>query len=327
MRIGGNKTLGPLAYIGLVVLLLFIGDRAMAVGLGALVAHSEFRFSRLYDGRLRYDVLVVGNSRAVHSIFAPELSKGLCHSVFNVAYNGMSAEIEEAIVRDYLDHNDPPKAVLIEVSNVTGDNDLLNDIRLYAARSPRLEALLQRDTPATAFWMKISHLFAFNNELMLRAVYYLHHDDQDWILDSGMQMTPDIVAHLRPEGYGQPRLRETEAEALRRLIADLESRHIEVVLYVAPYHPAYLKLVPGYRVWQEELQREIGGEPKIIDLSRRLTSDAEFADLVHVNSEGGEIVTAMMAARLQRSFAPDPGGRCMPVEAERPAEPSDVVAR
>lgn len=323
---GRSRKLHPLAYIGLVILLFFIGDRALSFALSELVARSEFRFSRLYDGRLNYDVLVVGNSRAVHSIFAPDLSRGLCHSVFNMAYNGMSAEIEEAILRDYLDHNAPPKAVLIEVSNVTGDNDLLNDVRLYADRSPRLEALLRQEAPTTALWMKISHLFAFDNELTLRALYYLHHTDQDWILDSDAQMTPDLISHLHPERYGPPRLRDAEVAALRRLTEYLRARHIQTVLYVAPYHPAYVRLGAGYRLWQEQLQREIG-KPEIFDLSQRLSKDADFADLFHVNSAGGEAVTAIMAARLQRRLAPAPDGRCLPVEVNRaPARP-DLVER
>jgi hypothetical protein len=326
MKRRSERKLHPLAYIGLVVLLFFIGDRGLSLALSALVGESEFRFSKLYSGGLHYDVLVIGNSRAVHSIFAPDLSRGLCHSVFNVAYNGMSAEIEEAILRDYLDHNDPPKAVLIEVSNVTGDNDLLNDVRLYADRSPRLEALLRREAPLTTFWMRVSHLFAFNNELTLRALYYLRHSDQDWILDSGAQITPDLVAHLHPERYGPPRLRDAEVAALRRLTEYLRERHIQAVLYVAPFHPAYVRLGSRYRVWQDELQRDIG-EPEIVDLSQRLKSDADFADLFHVNSVGGEAVTAMMAARLQPRLPPAPDGRCGPLEVNGAAGKPDLVER
>lgn len=59
----------------------------------------------------------------------------------------MSPKVEEAITRDYLDRNATPKTVLIEVSNVTGDDDLLNDVRLYARESPRLRELVRRDAP------------------------------------------------------------------------------------------------------------------------------------------------------------------------------------
>jgi hypothetical protein len=326
MRSRSNKKLRPLAYIGIVALLFFAGDRGLSFVLSELVARSEFRFSRLYDGGLDYDVLVVGNSRAVHSIFAPDLSRGLCHSVFNIAYNGMSPEIEEAIVRDYLDHNDPPEAVLIEVSNVTGGNDLLNDVRLYADRSPRLQSLLWREAPMTSLWMKVSHLFAFNNELTLRALYYLHHTDQDWILDSGAQISRDVIAHLHPELYGQPQLRPAEVAALQRLTEYLRARHVQLILYVAPYHPAYVRLGPGYRAWLAQLQREIGG-PEIVDLSQRLSSDDDFADLVHVNSTGGEAVTAMMAERLQRRLGREPHGQCVPREVGRSAARPDLVER
>src|SRR6185312_4505509 len=108
------KRLGPLAYLALVLALFVAGDRVIAFALGEIVSHSEFRFSRVYRGGLDFDVLVVGDSRGVHSIFAPELSKRLCRPVFNMAFNGMSTETEEALVRDYLDRNKPPKVVLIE---------------------------------------------------------------------------------------------------------------------------------------------------------------------------------------------------------------------
>jgi len=292
------KTLRPLCYIATVALLFFVGDRVLSSLIERLVSASEFRFSRLYRGDLNYDLLVIGDSRAVHSIYAPGLSQRLCRSVLNIAYNGMSTEVAEAVLRDYLDRNAPPKAVLIEVSSVTRSNDLLNDMRLYAGHANHVAALIRRDDPRTATWMSLSHLYAFNNEMTLRALYYLKRTDQDWVLDGDTQMTPEVVAKLNPATYPPPRSRPESVAALKRLVRDLEQRHIRPILFIAPYHPVYGRLAPTFAAWERQLQDEVGADNKIVDLSQALQANDEFADVQHVNFNGSRHVLDLVASGL-----------------------------
>lgn len=306
------RTLRPLRYLVVFACLFLLGDRVFSAALGHLVSRSEFRFSRLYRGGLDYDVLVLGDSRAVHSVFAPDMSERLCRTVLNLGYNGMSAEIAEAILRDYLDANAPPKAVLIEVSNVLQDNDLLQDLRLYARSPSHLASLMRQEDPWTARWIAVSHLYAFNNEMMLRALYYLGHGDQDWILGSDNQMSAAFLANLRPELFPTPRSRPAEVAALKRIIGELRARHIEPVLFIAPYYPAYRKFEPDFVAWERGLQRDVGEDNPIMDLSQSVRAAAAFADILHVNFTGSRSILGQLAGRLSAALPPGTDEHCLP---------------
>jgi hypothetical protein len=299
----------PILYLAVVALLFLAGDRLAAWALDAAVERSEFRFARIYRGGLDNDVLVVGNSRAVHSIYAPELSAKLCRSVFNAGFNGMSGEIVEALVEDYLAHNKPPKVVLIEISDAADGLDLLSEMRLFARHPGHLHDLVRRLDGWERLWSTVSHLYAFNNEMMLRALYYLGRSDQDWIVFD-KPMTPDVIAHLSPAKYANWHARPESAAALRRLAVSLEARHITPVLYIAPYHPVFRRFVPQYEKWVADFQRELGPGLPIIDLSDRFPENEFFSDVVHTNLHGSRAVMSVLAERLRPLLPVETAQRC-----------------
>jgi len=292
----------PFLYLALLGLLFFAGDRLGALVLGHVVDASEFRFSRLHRGGLDNDILVVGNSRAVHSVFAPQLGRMLGCSVFNAAYNGMSGEVVEAVVEDYLVHNKPPKIVLIEVSDAVDSPVLVNELRLFARDSGPVHDLVQRFDPWNDVWATISHLYEFNNEMTLRAFYQLHRSDQDWIMYD-RPMTPEVLAHIPLDEFKDYHSRPESVAALRRLVNELQASGIKPVLYIAPFHPYFRKLVPRYVEWESALQRDFGADEPILDMSQMLGDNENFTDLLHVNIHGSRLVTAAMAERLRPMMA------------------------
>jgi hypothetical protein len=303
------KAWKPWAYLAAIALLFFAGDRLIAAGLDNLVERSDFRLSKIYRGGLDSDVVVIGNSRAVHAIVAPEMSEQLCRSVFNAAYNGMSMEVTDAVIQDYLDRNKPPQVALIEVSNATTDNNIAKEMRLFARSGRHLAELVEQLDPRASLWMSISHLYRFNNELTLRAMHYLGRTDQDWVMQDN-PMTPEVIANLRPEWYPEPTMRPAAVAALKRIVHVLKARNVEPVLFIAPYHPVHQKLVPSYQQWVEALQREIGNDTKIINMSRYLTANEDFSDVVHMNIHGSRIVMSALAERLKTALPVQTASKC-----------------
>ena len=293
------RKLRPFAYLALVALLFFAGDRLGALALGQAVEKSEFRFARLYRGGLENDVLIVGDSRAVHSVFAPELSKELGLRVFNLGFNGMSGEITEAVIDDYLAHNPPPKAVVIEVSNVADAPNLTSEMRLFARYPGHVRQLVRQLDPWEAVWSRISHLYDFNNEMTLRSLYYLVHSDQDWIMYD-KPMTSDVIRHIPLEKYREYHFRQEGIAAIRRLTQTLKARGIEPLVYIAPFHPYFHQVVPKYAQLVAQLQQELGPDEAILDLSQSVTDNADFSDLLHTNLKGSEAVMAVLAERLRQ---------------------------
>jgi len=129
-----------------------------------------------------------------------------------------------------------------------------------------VQNLVRRIAPWDEVWATLSHLYAFDNEMTLRALYYLRQDDQDWIIND-QPMTPEVIANIPLDEYKSYHFRPESVAALRRLARDLKTRGIEPVLYIAPFHPYFHKLVPGYAQWVNALQRELvhrlGGCPPV----------------------------------------------------------------
>ncbi len=312
------RRLAPFAYLALVLALLFAGDRAGGFVLGRLVDRSEFRFSRIYRGGIDADILAVGDSRAVHSVYAPAIGKDTCMSVFNAGFNGMSTEIATAVVEDYLAHNAPPKAVLIEVSDVGDAPDLLSEMRLYARDGGATHELVARLDPRQLFWSEVSHLYRFNNEMTLRALYYERRPDQDWILDA--TTNPEAIRHVDWQPYAEWRPLEDNVAALKRLVADLRGRGIAPILFLAPYHPMHQKMVPGFARRVAELERELGPETPVLDLSTSLDGDKYFADVLHLNIAGALALAPILSDRVLAREGEKPATACSSVAPPGPAQ-------
>ena len=240
-------------------------------------------------------------------------------SVFNAGFNGMSTEIAEAVVEDYLARNAPPKAVLIEVSDVGDAPDLLNEMRLYARDGGAARQLLARLDPRQLFWSGVSHLYAFNNEMTLRALYYEQKPDQDWILDA--TTNEEAISHVDWQSYAEWRPRPGNVASLKRLVADLRRRGIAPILFLAPYHPMHQWMVPNFARRVSELERELGPGTPVLDLSTSLTGDRYFADVLHTNIEGALALAPILSDRVLMSEGAQPAKSCA-----TPAPPQRTAA-
>jgi hypothetical protein len=317
-RIG--RALAPLLYLALLGAILFAGDRVGGAVLAHYVDRSEFRFSKLYRGGIDADIVAIGDSRAVHSVYAPAIGRDTCMSVFNAAFNGMSTEIAEAVIDDYLARNRPPKAVLLEISNVGEDAGLMSEMRLYARHKGAVRALVQRLDPRQVFWERFAHLYAFNNEMTLRALYYERTGDQDWVLDQ--TTTKDAIAHVDWRHYADWRPQPANVAALKRLVAELKGRGIDPVLFIAPYHPMHARMVPEFARRIAALERALGPDTPVLDLSTRFKSGRYFADVVHPNIEGAMALAPILSQRVLAAPGVSPARDCngAPVPPQRTAQ-------
>jgi hypothetical protein len=161
-------------------IVVMAGDRIGAF-LCSRVLRSQFRFSRVYRGGSNADVIVIGDSRGVHSFFAPTLEKLTGRPALNLSFNSMSVPIAEALLSDYLEHNARPRMVIIEATCVVVDRGLVPELRTYADLSPRLEALHATQHPRAAIAGRAFRMLRYDSEFFLRALTYLRRSDQDWI--------------------------------------------------------------------------------------------------------------------------------------------------
>jgi len=268
------------AWFVLLVIVVIAGDRIGAFVCARVLLASQFRFSRVYRGGSSADVIVIGDSRGVHSFYTPAIEKLTGRPALNLSFNSMSMPIAEALLSDYLDHNAKPRMVVIETTCVVVDRGLVSELRTYADLSQRLEALYAREHPRAAVAGRLFRLLRYDSEFFLRALVYLRRSDQDWINRNVIAV--ELAAD--PRGRWSPRPHEENLEALGRLVPMLRSRGIDVKLVIAPYHPSAMvdmnEIVQG-------VGRHVPGV-RVLNYADAIPASRYFADGLHMNADGSE---------------------------------------
>jgi len=284
--------------ISLVVLacLYFPTDRVVSYALDEVVKQSGFRFSELYAGGNDAKIIILGNSRAVNAFYAPDLEEQLEQSVFHLGYNGMSTELCEAVILDYLDYNEEPLLVILEVTNLSVSNDLIKDIKLYAGLSARLRSVIERDDPRLNATCSVAHLYRYNCELFLRALYYIGKSDQAWI-NSGL-IDPDFAVNFIPSESEQSNnlysTAGTNWDALQGIIEKCHTEGIELRIVASPYLPAFRDNLNHYESWVDAFRAALPAPELFYDYTQSLTDSAHFADTLHINRKGSRALLDVM---------------------------------
>lgn len=296
------KMLHPFVFSTVFVSVYFAGDRLGSHALERAVGRSEFRFSRMYRGDASADVLILGDSRGVHSFYAPTLSKSLGRRVVNLSYNGLSTEIIECVFGDYLEHNPPPKLLVLEVTNAFTKPSALVNFKPYIGRSPRLSSLLRRENPYEYWATTVSHLYRYNCELFLRVLAYQRKSDQGWILNS--RISKDLFDQSlesedveRPIGADYVR---SNLAALGRILEASSAAKVEVRLVVAPYLPQFRKHIKNWdqvvKTFESLAKTEGAAPPRATfwDFSTVLDRADEFSDRIHLNRTGADALSEVL---------------------------------
>jgi len=263
--------------------LFLAGDRVIASLLDKVVLRSGFRFSTLYRGGQQYDTLILGNSRGVNSFYAPAVEEATGKTTLNLSYNGLSADLAEALFMDYLDRNGKPKLLILEISNVAHKSALLNELKLYIVHSERLSKLFRKANPGAAFWTGASRVFQFNGEMFLRTLYYLNTSDQSWI--NRYRIGPAMVQSLREAQGEELGLLPENLDALRHIIDTAKQNGIAVRLVIGPYLPQYRQHLTNLSGWIKTLQ-SVATDVPIWDYSTAVEDIGSFADRLHLNYDG-----------------------------------------
>jgi hypothetical protein len=280
-----------LAWMIIFILTLLAGDRVIGSLLDRVLLLSQFRFSLVYKGGHQYDVLIIGNSRGVNSFYAPAVQETTGLSTLNLSYNGMSADLAEALFKDYLERNKKPKILILEVSNLTHRGDLLSELKLYTPHSERLTKLFCKHNPSAALWTRASHVFQFNSEMFLRALYYLTASDQTWI--NRYQISPALVHSLRTSQENSLTMFPENLKALERILGTARQENIAVRLVISPYLPNYAQRLSNIRGWVQQVEAVTMGI-RVMDYSAAVTATSAFADRLHLNYDGSMLLLKML---------------------------------
>lgn len=281
------------AYALLCVATFFVADRVLAFVLWSEVIQSGFRYSVLYRGPVNADILILGNSRGMSLVDWPYLETSTHRKAFNLSFNDLPSTLARTLFEDYLDRNRRPDIVVLELSSALGRNSLLGELKLYARASPRLERMIGTSYPEMAWGLRISKLFAFNGELMLRALYYRNRSDHDWLVDGNL--TPELIdlTNREPAVRWDGPTAENRA-AVVEIVRLAKARGTQVRVIVAPYLPAFVRRSPNAADIYRQMAAGLG--TPVLDYSQAIADTALFADRYHMNREGSRVFTDRLIA-------------------------------
>ncbi len=274
------------------VLLFFLLDRLGGVLCQYLVDRSEFRYSRLYQGKAESDLLFIGNSRGL-IFYEPFIQSLTGKETFNLSYNGMPVDLALVLYQDYLDRYPDPEKVIIDVTLLDRTNpQLVNGFQAYRTHSGRLDSFLLKSVPKSYYAGILSHLYRFNSEVFYRTLVYQSEKDTDWL------MNRQINDHLVKTVSSVPEITHTIqpdlVSCLKEILTLSEERGISVELLVNPFYKPYIERMDSFTPWLQQLEQLLG--KKIRDYSRLIEDRTGIGDYLHLNKEGAKVYIKQLAS-------------------------------
>ncbi len=269
------------------VLVVLAGDRLVSAVLDQFVQRSHFRFSEIQRSGIDADIVILGDSRGVTSINVPVVEKIAGRRTYSLCYNGMATKIGEALLADYLDHNRPPRLLIVEVTSLVEPMKLSPELKTYEGISPRLEHLYAEEHPVAARAGRIFHLLRFNSELYLRALYYLRRSDQDW--SNWTTISPADVEGARSAPAWRLDPTPENLDSLERILRLARLRNIEVRLLVGPYLPEYMTRAVNAGLFiaaVEQRAHRVDPSLHVWNYAGAVAEPRLFADVLHLNNLG-----------------------------------------
>lgn len=264
------------------VALTFVGDRVGGFILQKLTEQSQFRYSRLYKGEAKSDILLVGNSRGL-MFYQPYIEDLTGKETFNISYNGMPMNLGRVLVEDYLERYEAPQLMILDITMCDRNNDgLIAGFNAYSSFSDRMKTLVKATNPTVGNAGMVSHLYCYNGEIFQRALYYLGKSDEDWLLDR--VITDDLVntvEECEPYDIDVP---ENIFEDFKATVALAQSKGVKVELVINPYYPPFAEKITNLEAIKKKFGEAVGLE--VHDYSSAITDVEGFGDYQHLNKRG-----------------------------------------
>ncbi|HET6468780.1 MAG TPA: hypothetical protein VFG43_10425 [Geminicoccaceae bacterium] len=276
--------LRPLVVALCFLALLFAGDRLLGAWLHGHVDASHNVHARLYAGRLpAADVLFIGSSRSREHFPAVRLGEELGVTMVNLGWGGLSSQQVEAILLDYLDRYPAPRVLVLEVTSPEADQQMIRNLRLFEAASPRLRVLVAHEEPALYWSGRLFHLLHYNNKLFFDMVRY-GLDEADYLTEG---VIPEReLARIRRERAIPWEYREEDLQAVGRTVRTARSLGIEVAAVITPILPDYLVRLEGFAAWRSKVLGALPEGVRLWDYSAAVTNLRAFRDDLHLNAGG-----------------------------------------
>ncbi|MFY0626291.1 MAG: hypothetical protein JXR07_08355 [Reichenbachiella sp.] len=280
------------------------GQYLLVLILNHVKINSEFRYSRMFFDQIDSDILILGNSRGVHSFYSPMTDSLYRISSFNLSYNGMDRELFIPILNDYISNQSNTKIVLLELSaflnigDIEQKNSVINQFNLYWKNSKAIKTLINDKFPDNNIFNNIFPLYQYNNELFMRCLAFFNKSDQRQEVTKSISTTMlnktleldniDISIDIS----ALSKLKFWEDHCARK-------KNIKVVYFYAPYLPVYHDKMKNWELVIKSTEKVL--QKPVIDLTSAIQSENMFADRLHLNKLGKVQTTRFLVDSIYSS--------------------------
>ena len=278
-----------LYWIAAVIILFFAGDRLAGLVLKKMVANSQFRYSKMYQGKADCELLFMGNSRGL-GFYQPYIEEVTGKKTFNLSYNALPLNLGRVLLEDYLQHNKKPEIFILDVTMMNRvDTTLVSGFNVYSPYSDNLGAVLKTHSKNVFYGGQLSHLFLHNSEIFQRAMFYYGNSDKDWIIDrvinENMASSVDEQAdfYVGPFDYSTVEMMYVELQKIEKICA---ANDIKLKLVISPFFPPFVKKIVNFEHFEKRVDA-VTSAP-FYNFADAVSDPTGFGDYQHVNIKGAK---------------------------------------
>lgn len=270
--------------IFLFLLFVFVGQLLLTICATAIVGISANDFARLYTGKGKGQIVLLGDSRADRNISAELLQSLTKKECINLSLGGNSTCVSEILLSDYIDRYGNPDLVVMEVSQTTVAPQSLGEMRLFSHYSRRLFEFASKVDPTFTTFQKLFPILAFNNPSFWRLASESFAKQPSRLLANSIP--PAILAEWsNPHEIVRPVYREN-IEALGRICTLCSERRIKIVFVIAPSWQPFRQSIRNFSTWRHEIEKA-ALPVRVFDYSECFFGKTQlFNDEMHLNSRG-----------------------------------------
>jgi hypothetical protein len=316
---GSGKVLLRLGcFFGLIVILVFATDALITTGLKRITTSSYGAWNQSMQGKVNAAVIITGSSRAVYHYDPRAIEAATGRTAFNLGRNGSQTDVQLAILKAYLEHNQKPTLVVhnLDAFSFVTSQDVI-DPALYVPylRDPALYPVLRQINPDFVKGRYVPLYGYVVQDMNFTWVLGLRHllgwsPSQDYFLGfspQDRQWTSEFenFKSANPGGVNfavEPR----GVQVLEQLIRLCKENGIQLVFVYSPEYTQMQSLEKNRNeIFGEFQQLATRYDVPLWDYSdwKYAGETAYFYNSQHLNQRGAGIFSADLANRLGEYFA------------------------
>jgi len=298
---------------------LFFLDHAVTKGLHQSRYLYYGEWSDLFGGRINADVLIMGTSRAYVHVSPKILDSMLVANSYNLGADGASVDLQQGILKLYLQHNKKPKYILQEVGYPTfvrsQPTQYFQAFKAYM-HDTAVWRILQQHYPQIGLMDKYAPLYAYNDDLALmkeglmsymgrgaKDLKYKGYEGRAYPWDSSFYQFKEV----NPKG----KIMKIDTEMVRQFnnyLTWCRASDIKVILFIAPTYYESVSYILNFSKVQE-IVTDCAKSHRMVLLD--YTADSlsmnrdYFYNSQHLNKKGAELFSIKLANDIKlRTYIP-----------------------